>query len=152
MHYTVREARPSDVPQIEQRHREQNERDGTNYPLTPIFDECGRYMPNVELALVIVDGDTVCQAAIFEKQVEMMLAGCDPKATAQLRREIDGAFYLLRKKGYTSTHTLIPKALLGEKGNPGPIEKALVSVGFESIDDRLAHFYKDLTKIEEEES
>lgn len=146
MSYQIRQAVPSDVPAIREHCRQQNERDGTNYPVPQIFDEYGRLMPMIALALVIVDeSGAVQQGVVFEKHVEMELFGCDPKATATLRKEIEAAFYLLRQQGYQTAHTFIPKQVVI------PIERPLRKVGFMRDDFRLAHFCRDLTQVQEED-
>src|SRR5208283_2042597 len=53
--YRIRLTEMRDIPYIEELHRQQNERDGTNYPLTQVFDEHGYQMTNVVLSVVIVD-------------------------------------------------------------------------------------------------
>lgn len=148
MAYRIRQMEPRDIPAVQILHDAQNKRHATNYPLTQVFDIYGRLMPNVALALVVLDGEEVRQGVVFERCVEMMLAGCDPKATATLHKEIEGAFYLLRQKNYETVHCLVPKTVII------PVEKPLEKVGFERIDFRLGHFIKDLTKVasEEEES
>jgi len=138
--YRIRQMEPRDVPAVRQLHDEQNRRDGTSYPLTVVFDEFYRVMPNVALALVVLDGDQVKQGVVFERTVEMMLSGCDPRATAQLHKDIEAAFYLLRKRGYNGVHCLVPKDVVI------PVEKPLTKVGFERDDCKIAHFFKDLTE------
>ena len=144
MSYHIRQAEPRDVPAIAEQHRLQNERDGTKYPMPELFDGRGRLMPNIALALAICDGEEVRQGVWFEKGLEMLLAGCDPKATAQLHKEIENVWYLLRKQGYTGVHCFVPKQVVL------PVEKPLKKVGFERDDFRLAHLFKDLTVTEEE--
>jgi len=141
--YSIREARPQDVPAIEEHCRKQNERDKTSYGVPQIFDGYGRLMPNIALALVVCDGEEVKQGVIYERTVEQLLYGCDPHATAQLHKEIEGVFYLLRRKGYTGAHCLVPKMVVI------PVEKPLQKVGFQRDDFRLAHFYKALDIQEE---
>ena len=141
--YSIREARPQDIPAIEEHCRKQNERDGTNYPVPRIFDESWRWMPNIALAMVIVDEKgEVQQAAIYERTVEQLLFGCEPKATAQLHKEIEGVFYLLRQRGYEGVHCFVPKQV------ELPVSKPLEKVGFKRDDWRLAHYFKDLTEEE----
>jgi len=145
MPYRIRIAHPGDVPAIAERYREQNERDGTNYPLPEIFTPAGKLAPMVALALVIEDEDGVVQQGIvFEKAVEMMMFGCDPKATAFYRREIAGSFYLLRQQGYEVVHCFVPKQVVLRA------ERPLERVGFARDDFRLAHFCKDLRLDEPE--
>jgi hypothetical protein len=122
-----------------ERHREQNERDGTNYPLPDLFDELGNLARGIALALVVVEDDKVLQGIYFEaKTVEMCFAGCDPRATAVARREIDATAYLLRQAGYELISCLVPKQVAQQ------IEKPLTKAGFERTD-KLEHFLKDIT-------
>ena len=143
--YRIRLMEPRDVPAVERLHAEQNARDHTDYPLTQVFDESFRVLPNVALALVVLDGDEVKQGVVFERGCEMLLSGCDPKATAELRKQIGSAFFLLRQRGYSGVHCFVPKQVVL------PIEKPLEKVGFVRDDFRLAHFLKDLTLVEAEE-
>ena len=144
MKYTLRAAEPRDVPEIEERCREQNKRDGTSYPVPPIFDVLGMQLPHIAFAGVIEDEHgNVLQGVVMEVNPEMSLFGCAPEATATLRKEIEGVFYLLRKQGFSVVHTFIPKDVVI------PIEKPLVKVGFVRDDFKFAHFMKDLTQDEE---
>src|SRR5579863_6852099 len=109
MKYRIRLMEPGDVPAVQKLHREQNERDGTNYPMAQIFDAEGRKNPNIPIALSITRDDEVRQGATVERAAELMLFGCDPRATAELRKQIHGVFYLMAKKGYTGLHCMVPK-------------------------------------------
>lgn len=132
----MRNATPADYPFVLLRHHEQNERDGTNYRLPEWFDERGNLLPNIALAFVIEQDGQILQGVFFEaKQVEMCLAGCDPRATAVAQREIDGAAYLLRSMGYTAIHTLVPRVVVDA------IEKPLGRAGF-TKNEHLVDFYK----------
>ena len=145
MAYSIRVMRPQDIPAIERKHIEQNEHDGTNYPLPQIFDESWRWMPNIALALTIFEDDEIKQGVVFERGCEMLLFGRDPKATATLHKQIESSFYLLQQKGYGVIHCFVPKVAVI------PVEKPLKDVGFKRDDFRLAHFCKDLTEIKEED-
>jgi hypothetical protein len=138
MAYRIRLMEPRDVPAVQALHDAQNARDHTSYPLTQVFDESFRRLPNVALALVVLDGAEIKQGVVFETSVEMMLSGCDPKATAELHNQIGACFDLLREKGFTSVNCWVPKAVVL------PVEKPLKKVGFERDDFRMAHFLKDL--------
>lgn len=138
--YRIRLMEPRDLAAIEKLHDQQNQRDGTDYPLTPVFEDCWRQRKQVPLALTTLKGEEVIQGTTFESTaVEMMLSGCDPRATAQLHKEIQAAFYLLRSMGFEVVHCFIPKQVVI------PVEKPLKDVGFVRDDFRLAHFMKDLT-------
>lgn len=153
--YRIRLMEPRDVPAIQKLHDAQNKRDGTNYPLTKVFDESWRRRWHVPLGLTVLSGEEVRQGAAFEcsagiqpsaPAVEMMLSGCDPKATAQLHKEIRSAFYLLRSMGFEVVHCFIPKDVVI------PVEKPLKDVGFVRDDGKFAHFMKELTEDEPDEA
>lgn len=132
----MRTAEPRDVPAIEARHREQNQRDGTNYPLPKLFNEKGKLMPNIDLALVIEQDSEVLQGIVFEHISEMQCFGCNPKATAVGRHDIDAAMYVLKAKGIHSTVSAVPLKVVDS------VEKPLKKAGFARRDD-LAHFYRE---------
>lgn len=137
---TLRPARPSDLPLIQMFHMEQNERDGTSYPLPNFFDKTGAGTQQVPVALVGVreGSEDAVQAIWVERRAEMMFAGCDPKATAFARREIDALAAVLKWLGYSGLHCEVPVAL--ERA----ISKPLGAAGFKSNNRELAHFFKDL--------
>lgn len=144
MAYRIRQMEPRDIPAVAALHEAQNKRDGTNYPLPKVFDDFYRLMPNVALALTVLDGEEVRQGIVLERACELLLFGCDPKATATLHKEIEGVWYLLRQKGYEAVNCFVPKRVVL------PIEKPLKDVGFERNDFRLAMFQKDLRPKEED--
>lgn len=131
----VRLARPSDQNAITRLKDEQNQRDGTCYPAPRLFADDGSPSPNIALALVMEEDGQVVQAAVFEKTVEMMLFGTDPKATARMRREIEFADYLLGEQGIASAHCLVPEALADQ------VEKPLTKAGFRR--DQFVHFFHE---------
>ena len=136
----LRPATPADLPFIERFHVAQNERDGTSYPLPRFFDKDGKLTDRAPVVLVgCVEGtDEPVQAIWVERRAELMFAGCDPKATAFARRDIDGLAALLEWMGYTGLHCDVPLVV------SEPVSKPLEKAGFSQNDDRLAHFYKDL--------
>ena len=136
----LRPAKPSHMALIRKFHAEQNQRDGTNYPLPVFFDKHGLLTQQVPVALVGVDESTEepVQAIWVERRAELMFAGCDPKATAFARRDIDGLAAVLTWLGYHGIHCDVPIDLKDAIGKP--LDKA----GFSQNDDRLAHFYRNL--------
>jgi hypothetical protein len=136
----LRPATPLHLPFIRKFHVEQNERDGTSYPLPLIFDKHGVLTDQVPVALVgIPDGeDDPVQAIWIERRAELMFAGCDPKATAFARRDIEGLAAVLSWLGYHGIHCDVPIGLAEVIGKP------LDRAGFSRNDERLAHFYRDL--------
>jgi hypothetical protein len=136
----LRPATPADLPFIKRFHAEQNERDGTSYPLPRLFDKEGNLTDRAPVVLVGVEegSDEPVQAIWVERRAELMFAGCDPKATAFARRDIDGLAAVLTWLGYSGLHCDVPLALVEAIGKP------LGKAGFEQNDHRLAHFFKDL--------
>jgi hypothetical protein len=136
----LRPATPADLPFIKRFHAEQNERDGTSYPLPRLFDKDGNLTDRAPVVLVGVEegSDEPVQAIWVERRAELMFAGCDPKATAFARRDIDGLAAVLTWLGYSGLHCDVPVALVEAIGKP------LGKAGFEQNDHNLAHFFKDL--------
>jgi hypothetical protein len=136
----LRPATPADLPFIKRFHAEQNERDGTSYPLPRLFDKDGNLTDRAPVVLVGVEegSDEPVQAIWVERRAELMFAGCDPKATAFARRDIEGLAAVLTWLGYSGLHCDVPLALVEAIGKP------LGKAGFEQNDHRLAHFFKDL--------
>lgn len=136
----LRPATPADLLFIKRFHAEQNERDGTSYPLPRLFDKDGNLTDRAPVVLVGVEegSDEPVQAIWVERRAELMFAGCDPKATAFARRDIDGLAAVLTWLGYSGLHCDVPVALVEA------IRKPLGKAGFEQNDHRLAHFFKDL--------
>ena len=132
-------ARPEDLVAIRRFHREQNERDGTSYPLPRFFNKDGN--PSMAFPVSLVgkeDGSSEPLQAIWvERRAELMFAGCDPRATAFARRDIESLAAVLSWLGYNGVHCDVPIALAETIGKP------LIKSGFERNDNRLAHFYRD---------
>jgi hypothetical protein len=137
----LRPATPDDLPSICRFHAEQNERDGTSYPLPVLFDKDGKLTDRAPVVLVGCEegSDVPVQAIWVERRAELMFAGCDnPKATAFARRDIDGLAGMLSWLGYSGLHCDVPIEWADAIGRP--LDKA----GFSRNDDHLAHFFKDL--------
>jgi hypothetical protein len=137
---------PADVPVLLDLLKEQNERDSTDYPMTQVFDDSGRRMPNVELALVAVDEETgeVMQGHIWERTLEHMAIGISREATVCSMHE-QGAFtFILRERGYHDFHIFIPKIRVKQMRHG--LEKILGM-----IDTGLTHFYRRLDPAENDE-
>jgi hypothetical protein len=136
----VRNAEPRDIPAIADRHAEQNRRDGTNYPMARIFNEQGQLLPNIALALVVEDDDgAVLQGIVFESIPEMQIYGTNPRATAFLERNIEGAWYLLAGKGFQVVNCEVPKQVAK------PISKPLKRAGF-TRSKGLINFFRELSR------
>lgn len=136
----LRPATPDDLEFIRRFHAEQNRRDGTSYPLPRFFNPNGSTTDRVPVSLVGVEegSEAPTQAVWVERRAELMFAGCNPKATAFARRDIEALAIVLRWMGYTGIHTDVPLHLAEA------IAKPLNLAGFERNDNRLAHFYRDL--------
>ena len=136
----LRQMIPAHLGIVQRLHREQNERDGTSYPLPRIFDRNGLFAPSVPVALVgVPEGESEPVQAIWvERRAELMFAGCDPKATAFARRDIDGLGGVLAWLGYSGLHCEVPV----ERAKS--IAKPLAAAGFRETDTKLAHFYREI--------
>ena len=134
----LRPATPFDMPQIIELHRQQNERDGTNYPLTLTFRFDGTLSPATPIALVAEENGEPKQAIYVERRAELLFAGCDPKATAYARKDIEALVTALSWMGYHGLHCEVPIGIVEM------LQKPLEAAGFIRTDDKLAHFYKEL--------
>lgn len=142
MKTTLRQMTPEDIPAVEERLREQNERDGTSYSVPVIFDEVGKRLPSIPLALVAVDEQgEVRQGHIWERTVEQMCFGIDAEATVCSMHESDYVLFLLRERGFHDLHILVP-----------PKRVKQMQHGLEHIygmsDTGLKHFYRLLDPAE----
>ena len=116
MRTTLREMTPEDVPAVLERLKEQNERDGTSYPMLRVFDQDGRRERNIPLALVAVDVETgeVVQGHVWEVTLEQMSFGISSEATVCSMHEQDAVFWMLREKGFRDQHILVPAERAGQ--------------------------------------
>lgn len=136
---TLRLAQPKDIPLLLRKIHEQNERDGTSYPLPDIFDEDGRQMDNIPLAYVIERGDEVFGGVIFEsKGVEMMLVGCSPRVTLTVGDCAPGVLYTLRAMGFKWIRSLVTKSVVKQ------LKPAMKEAGFRRDDTRFASFFREI--------
>jgi hypothetical protein len=133
----LRPARPADLADMRRWHREQNERDGTCYPLTPIFCADGTLSKTVPLALVGMEGETPVNAFYVELVPELMFIGCNPKATACERRDVEAVLSVLRWQGYSGLNCRVPRIRLDS------IRKPLEKAGFRSTEKELVNFFRD---------
>lgn len=136
---------PSDIPAVEERLRAQNERDGTSYSLPQVFDEKGRRLPRIPLALVAVDIDSgdVVQGYVWEATLELMTFGTNARATVMSAEDQDAAFYLLRERGYRDFHTLVPAERVSQMEHFMERRYRMSATG-------LTHFYRLLDPAENE--
>lgn len=133
-------ARMADAALIRKLHAEQNHRDGTSYPCPRMFNADGTISAHTPVVLVgKPDGEeSIVQAIWVERRAELMFAGCDAKATAFARRDIDALMAALAWQGYQGLHCEVPIALAES------IAKPLTKAGFTQTDDRLAHFFREV--------
>jgi hypothetical protein len=129
----LREATKEDWPAIIKLHVEHQAAQGTNYELPYLFG------PQISVVLVGTDEDGRIHNCIYiESVAEMRFVGCDARATAFSRREIDGLAYILKLQGYRWLECFVPRRL------KTMIQKPLRRAGFACVDKELAHFAKDL--------
>lgn len=130
---TLREAIPEDWPAIVSLHVAHQAAQGTNYELPYLFG------PQIAITLVGVDEAGKVHNCIYVESVaEMRFVGCNAKATAFSRREINGLAYVLKLKGFRWLECYVPRKL------KALISKPLVKTGFTCADRELSHFTKDL--------
>lgn len=140
--------RPNDVPAVLHRLREQNYRDKTSYTLPRVFDERGVRLPNIPLALVAVDVETqmVEQGHVWIRTLEQMSFGISPEATVCSMHEHPAVFHLLRERGYTDLHILVPKERVGQMAHG--LDSILKTI---DTGETLRHFYRLLDPAENDE-
>jgi hypothetical protein len=140
----VRMMEPRDLPAVWQLAKAQNRRDGTNYPVPPIFDldpksqQHGQLVPNCALALVTEVDGRVRQGHVWIRTVEEMSFGGGAEAWKFSGSHIPLALEALRAQGYADVHTFVPKP------RARGLRRMLEAAGLYRIDHRLAHFFRML--------
>jgi hypothetical protein len=137
---TLRKATQQDCPAIQRLHVAHQAAQGTNYELPNLFG------PSIAIVLVGVEdpgpdgtgGGAIRNCIYVETIAELRFVGCDPKATAFGRREIEGLSYVLKLQGFRWLECFVPRPL------KKMIQKPLQRAGFDCVDRELAHFAKDL--------
>jgi hypothetical protein len=143
-HMRVRMMEPRDLPRVWSAARAQNRRDGTSYPVPPIYDLDetsplhGHLLPNVALALVTEVDGRVRQGHVFLRTIEEMSFGGGAAEMDFSGRHIPLALEMLKRRGYNDLHVLVPHARVGD------LRDMLEREGLSRIDQRLAHFFKML--------
>ena len=141
----LREMTPADVPAVQERCQQQNERDGTSYSVPVVFDEMGKRRPNIVLALVAVNilGEVI-QGHIWERTVEQMCFGIDAEATVCSMHESDSVLYLLRERGFSDLHILVPAERVAQMQHGLEKIYGMSATG-------MTHFYRLLNSAENAE-
>ena len=135
----LRLAQPKDIPVLLRKLKEQNERDGTSYPLPDIFDEEGRQAENIPLAYVVERGSEIFGGIIFEsKGVEMMFIGCSPRVTLTIGDNGPGVLYTLRAMGFRWIRSLVTRTVVKQ------VKGAMKEAGFRRDDSRFASFFREV--------
>lgn len=134
----LRPARIGDMESIKEWHREQNERDGTRYPIVPLFNANGTLSSRVPVALVGEKEGVPVQSLYVERTAELQFAGCDPTATAYARRDIDALATILYHLGYRALNCFVPV------DRAQAVSKPLLKAGFHETTGEFVHFFKDL--------
>ena len=130
---TLRQATRNDWAAIQQLHHEHQAAQGTDYELPWLFG------PAIAVALVGVEENGNIRNCVYVEQIaELRFVGCDARATAFSRREVEGLTYLLKLLGFRWLECFVPRRL------NKMIRKPLLRAGFICVDRELAHFTKDL--------
>ena len=136
---------PRDLPALWRMAAAQNRRDGTSYPVPPVFEmdedspRFGQLKPNVTLALVTEVDGRVRMGHLFLRTIEAMSFGGGREEMLFSATHIPMALEMLKAKGYDDVHTLVPHPRVSEEH-----QQLLESYGLNRIDHRLAHFFKSL--------
>jgi hypothetical protein len=140
----IRNMEPGDLPRIWRAARAQNRRDGTNYPVPPIFDldpdspGYTKLFRNVVLALATVVDGRVRAGHVFLRTIEEMSFGGGREDMDFSMAHLPIAYEILKRKGYDDVHTFVPQPRLAD------LLKTLEREGMVRVDQRLAHFFRML--------
>lgn len=135
---------PADLPRVWRVAEAQNRRDGTNYPVPPIFEmneestNFGRLLPNVICALVTEVNGRVRAGHLWLRSVEEMSFGGDAATVAFSMAHIPMVLEMLRARGYDALHVLVPHRRVPD------LAALLEAQGLNQIDHRLAHFFRTI--------
>src|ERR1700760_3562614 len=120
---TLRQATPDDWPAIQKLHQEHQSTQESNYELPWLFG------PSIAIALVGVEESGIIRNCVYVECVaELRFVGCDARATAFCRREIDGVAYLLKLQGIRWLECFVPRPL------KKMLQKPLKRAGFACVD------------------
>jgi hypothetical protein len=141
----VRNTEPRDLPELCRIAAAQNRRDGTSYPVPPIFEmnetssRFGQLLPSVPLALTTERDGRVRQVHVFLKTIECMGFGGGREDMLFSADHIPMALDFLRRQGYDDCHVFIPGVRVSPEHHA-----LLASHGMARLDQRLAHFFRTL--------
>ena len=141
----IRNTEPRDLPELYRIAAAQNRRDGTSYPVPPIFnmDEAspgfGQLLKSVPLALTTERQGRVRQVHVFLQTIECMGFGGGREDMEFSADHIPMALDFLRRQGYDDLHVFIPGVRVSPEHHA-----LLVSHGMARLDQRLAHFFSHL--------
>lgn len=145
----LRQMEPRDLAAVGKIAQAQNRRDGTSYPVPPVFDARGRLLPTVAMALVTErwNGQVwrVRQAHVWLRTVEQMDFGGGHDDTEFAIGHLPLVAERLRSQGYVDMHVFVPKVRVGE------LENLLQGQRLNRVDERLAHFFTILERESEGE-
>jgi hypothetical protein len=133
---------PRDLPAVWRIARAQNRRDGTCYPVPPIFEmderspRFGGYLPNVVLALVTEVDGRVRQMHVWLRTIEQMDFGGGREDTEFSIAHLPMVLGLLAERGYDDLHCFVPRVRVAD------LEQMLVGQGMNRVDNGLAHFFR----------
>lgn len=142
---TLRNLEPRDLPALYRIARAQNRRDGTSYPVPPIFNLAegtpgfGQLAANAPIALATERDGRLRSATVFLRTIEAMHFGGGREDMEFDAGHIPLAGEMLRRMGYDDLHVFVPGARVT------PEHRALLEdYGLARLDHRLAHFLKML--------
>lgn len=133
----VQNITPADVPEVWALCNRDNEKYGTDFAVPRLFDEDDVLLPNIPLALKVLDRGRIVQAHIFERQVELLTYGAGARGTALSLPGLLCAERFLEQMGYGGFHALVPLARVRQW------DRAVGQrLNMERDDGRVAHFYR----------
>lgn len=133
----VQNLEPADVPALWDLCREDNERMGSDYAVPRIFDDQDRLLPNIPLALKVLDRGRIVQGHIFERQAELLTYGAAARGTAVSLPALVYAERLLAELGYLGFHVLV------SRDRESRFYHAVAQrLNMQQDDGRVAHFYR----------
>lgn len=143
MNTRLLEMTPSDVPTLNELCFRQIRAEGSDYAPPKLFtagpDGKLRRSLNIPFALKLIDTDNgrMVGGYIFERSLELLSFGTEPRATAIGLKELPAVMLLLEDMGYEGFHSRVPLSIVDCWEST--INRRL---RMRRDDDRLAHFYR----------